>query len=93
MIAGLVGDSARDDELTTRFRRQLIEPRHRALITMVDRAIERGEIDPAIDGALLVDALVGPLYHRLLITGEPITEEIADATVDLVLDGAAPRAT
>jgi AcrR family transcriptional regulator len=91
VIAGLVGDSARDDELTTSFREQLIEPRHRALITMVDRAVARGELDSRTDAAVLVDTLVGPLYHRLLITGEPISEEVADTIVDLVLDGATPR--
>jgi EmrB/QacA subfamily drug resistance transporter len=91
VIADLVGDSARDDELTAKFRERLIEPRHRALTTMVNRAVERDELAPDVDAAVLVDTLVGPLYHRLLITGEPITADVADEVVELVLQGATRR--
>ena len=59
--------------------------------TMVDRAVERRELAPDVDAAVLVDTLVGPLYHRLLITGEPITADVADDVVELVLEGAARR--
>ncbi|MDQ1535571.1 MAG: hypothetical protein QOF28_3332, partial [Actinomycetota bacterium] len=91
VIADLLGDSARDDELTATFRKRLIEPRHRALTTMVDRAIARDELARDVDAAVLVDTLVGPLYHRLLITGEPITSDVADEVVELVLQGATRR--
>ena len=91
LIADLLGDSARDDALTTTFRERLIEPRHRALTTMVARAVARNELARDVDAALLVDTLVGPLYHRLLITGEPITADVADEVVELVLQGATRR--
>ncbi len=89
LIADLLGDSARDELFTTTFRERLIEPRHRALTTMVSRAVTRGELASNTDAALLVDTLVGPLYHRLLITGEPITAAVAGEIVDVVLQGAA----
>jgi Tetracyclin repressor-like, C-terminal domain len=91
VIADLLGDSARDEALAATFRERLIGPRHRAVMTMVDRAVARDELEPDIDTAVLVDTLVGPLYHRLLITGEPITVDVADEVVDLVLQGAARR--
>jgi len=91
VIAGLVGDSARDAELRANFRERLIGPRHAALVTMVRRASSRGELAPDVDAAVLVDTLVGPLYHRLLITGEPISDAVADEVVDLVLEGAERR--
>ncbi len=88
VIAGLVGDSARDAELAASFRDRLIGPRHAALVTMVSRASSRGELSSDVDADVLVDTLVGPLYHRLLITGEPISDTVADTVVDLVLEGA-----
>jgi len=91
VIADLLGDSARDDALTATFRERLIDPRHRALTTMVDRAIARDELARDVDAAVLVDTLVGPLYHRLLITGEPITADVADEVVELALQGATRR--
>jgi EmrB/QacA subfamily drug resistance transporter len=88
LIADLLGDSARDQAMTATFRRRLIEPRHRAVTTMVNRAIARHELAPDVDASLIVDTLVGPLYHRLLITGAPISAEVADEIVDVVLHGA-----
>jgi EmrB/QacA subfamily drug resistance transporter len=88
LIADLVGDSARDATFTATMRERLIGPRHRAVTTMVDRAVTRGELASDTDAAVLVDTLVGPLYHRLLITGEPLTPGVADEVVELVLRGA-----
>jgi AcrR family transcriptional regulator len=88
VIADLIGDSARDADLTATLRARLIEPRHRAVRTMVDRAIARDELDSDVDADLLVDTLVGPLYHRLLITGEAVNTHVADEIVELVLQGA-----
>jgi len=34
---------------------------------------------------VLVDQLIGPLYYRLLVTGEPITSVYARELVDSVL--------
>jgi hypothetical protein len=35
--------------------------------------------------------LGGPLFYRLLITGGPIDEQLAEDVADLVLAGFAPR--
>jgi hypothetical protein len=39
---------------------------------------------------VLVDTLIGPLYHRVLVTGGSIDEPVTDEIVDLVLSGASP---
>jgi AcrR family transcriptional regulator len=88
VIGGLVSDAARDAELAAGFRDQVIGPRLAALVTMVSRAVSREELASDVDAAVLIDALVGPLYLRLLITGEPISDAVADRVVDLVLAGA-----
>ncbi len=58
---------------------------------IVKRAIERGELPRATDANLIIESVIGPLYVRLLLTGEAITEELADQIVDIVLRGATPR--
>ena len=55
---------------------------------IVERAIARGEIPPSTDPNLIVEALVGPLWMRLLLTGEPINSKIADHLATLVATGA-----
>jgi hypothetical protein len=57
---------------------------------MVQRGAERGELRSGIDADLLVDTLVGPLYHRVLVTGDSIDRPVTDEIVDLVLVGASP---
>jgi AcrR family transcriptional regulator len=57
-----------------------------ALVTeVIDRGIERGEVPRDVDPDLMIEALIGPLYLRLLVTLEPLDDELADRVVDLVL--------
>lgn len=56
---------------------------------IVDRAIARGELDGDVDADLVIETLIGALYVRLLMTGEPITADIADAAASIVHDGLA----
>jgi AcrR family transcriptional regulator len=51
----------------------------------IGRAIARGELDPEIDQELLIDLLIGPVWARLLITGDPLPPSIVDDIVDTVL--------
>ncbi len=56
--------------------------------TIVERAIERGELAPDSDPNLIIETLIGPLWVRLLLTGEPIDEDLADRVAELVANGA-----
>ena len=58
---------------------------------IVERAIQRGELPASTDSNLIIETVIGPLWFRLLLTGEPITEELADRVADLVTAGALPR--
>jgi AcrR family transcriptional regulator len=56
--------------------------------TIVENAIARGDLGADADPNLLVEMLMGPLYVRLLLTGEPITRRFADKVAALVAAGA-----
>jgi len=58
---------------------------------VVERAIERGEVPASADANLIIETVIGPLWLRLLLTGEPITEGLADEVVDLVTTGVLAR--
>lgn len=45
---------------------------------IVDRAVERGQLPPGVEAALLIHHLGAPLYHDLLVTLGPLTEQAAD---------------
>jgi AcrR family transcriptional regulator len=56
---------------------------------MVERAIERGEVPADTDAGVVVEAVLGAIYFRLLMSGEPLDKRFADAVADLVAAGAA----
>src|SRR4051794_32381940 len=63
----------------------VLHPRRQAYRRVLARATARGELDPSVDQELLIDMLIGPLWMRLLITGDPITGEYVDANLQAVL--------
>lgn len=85
ILAGLVGEIGRNPELAIALRANLIAPRREALKEVFRRAQARGELPGDVDAALAADLLFAPLYHRLLVTGEPVTVRVADRLCDLVL--------
>ncbi len=60
-----------------------------ALSPVVARGIERGDLRADIDARLLLEMLVAPIHGRLLLTGEPVDEALAEQLVDVVFNGAA----
>jgi AcrR family transcriptional regulator len=59
------------------------------LAPVVSRGIERGELRAETDGRLLLEMLIAPIHGRLLLTGEPLGDDLAEQLVDLALNGAA----
>jgi hypothetical protein len=51
---------------------------------MVKRAIERGEVPPQTDAALVVETVIAPIYFRLLMTGELPDGRFVERLAELV---------
>lgn len=62
--------------------------RFAASAKVIEQAIERGELPPETDSNLIIETLVGPIWLRVLLTGEPISNEFADQIATLVAAGA-----
>jgi AcrR family transcriptional regulator len=58
---------------------------------MFERAAKRGEIARKLDPQVAVEAVAGPLYMRMLLTGEPLDEEFLTSVVDTILHGTRDR--
>ena len=86
VLPGLVADLHRDHDLIAAFDERYFQPRRASIRCVLRRGIERGELPADVDVELVVDALVGPVYYRLLTRPGPI-ETSADDLVDLVLRG------
>jgi hypothetical protein len=56
---------------------------------VVARGVERGELRAETDGRLLLEMLIAPIHGRLLLTGEPVDDDLAVQLVEVALNGAA----
>jgi AcrR family transcriptional regulator len=66
-----------------------LEPRRHAAKQVIQRGVAQGEFRRSIDPDVAVDALYGPIFHRMLTTHAPIDDGFAEAHVALVMDGLA----
>ncbi|MEE9413698.1 MAG: TetR/AcrR family transcriptional regulator [Acidimicrobiales bacterium] len=86
----IVAAAASSAELTTRLQ-ELWAERLVLSSVIVERAIERGEVPAETDPNLIIETLIGPLWVRLLLTGEPIDDDLALRVAELVTAGAVAR--
>lgn len=56
--------------------------------SLVERAIDRGELPRSVNPELIGDLISAPILRRLLTFGEEVAEGYAEAVVDVVLAGA-----
>jgi AcrR family transcriptional regulator len=89
VLPALVADLHGDPELSAAFHERYFAPRRGSLRAALQRGVERGEIAPGTDLDLVVDALVGPVYYRLLARSGPV-DTSPEALVDLVLRACRP---
>lgn len=90
IVAGLLGDVQHDAQIAEAFRRRFLAPLVQLTRELLAAAVEEGDVRADLDHDLLIDSLTGPIYFRLLVTGEPITPETTLQMADTVLRGARP---
>lgn len=66
------------------------ERRHAMARGRLARAREHEGLPGDLDPGLLIEQIAGPVYYRIVITGEPVTPGYADRLVAQVLAGALP---
>lgn len=95
VMQGLVSELAANPELARSFQERVVAMRVAGVRRLVERGIARGDLRPDADVHLAHELLFGPVYYRLLLTGAPLEEGLAERIVDAVLPAfvASPAAT
>jgi AcrR family transcriptional regulator len=85
VISGLLTSLRRNPDLAKVFEERFVTESMRLLRQLFARARERGEVADGHDIELL--AAVGPaiLFHRLLLTGKPLTRDFIGRVIDEVI--------
>ena len=86
----LIGQAQHDPAFAADFRaRFLSEQRGRDRLPF-ERAIARAELPAGTDVPSDADELLGPVYYRVLVTGDPVDRQFTDRLVDHYLQRLAP---
>lgn len=81
----IIGAMPHDPELAAAFRDGVMAWRKDAMAQMLERGIERGEVRPDVRVEVARELGQAFLWHRFLVTGDPITDELVVHLVDEVL--------
>lgn len=76
---------ASDPELEATFRGEVLGMRKAEMTALIGRAVDRGEVRADVPVELVRELGQSVLWHRLLITGDPITDALVTQLVDEVL--------
>jgi AcrR family transcriptional regulator len=90
VIPALAADLMRDPGMAEQFRDRVIRPRRAAVTQILRLAADRGELPADLDTELLLDVYAGAIFYRVLVSGEPVTDLLAEQLVSLLLDGKTP---
>ena len=87
VLANVIGCGQANDDLLTAFRKSWLLPRREDAKRIFHKGVERGELRADLDVEVAIDALYSPLFYRLLLKHQPLTEQFVDQLVDVVVPG------
>jgi AcrR family transcriptional regulator len=90
LMPSLLEEAHRNPELGATVRTEFLAGRRAALGVVLKRGVRRGDLRRGLDIELALDVLGGAIFYRLLVTGGPIDQQLAEGIVELIMRGFAP---
>ncbi|MEM9082101.1 MAG: TetR/AcrR family transcriptional regulator [Planctomycetota bacterium] len=87
IFAGLIADAQSDSRAAQSFRQDFLVDRRDSMRAIVDRAVSRGEVARELDTETVIDLIAGPVFYRLLVEHEPLSQSFLDETINVVAHG------
>jgi AcrR family transcriptional regulator len=87
VMADLIAEGQSDPAVLHELYENHLKRRREVVVAVVERGKQQGEFLPTVNSELLVDALFGPIYYRLLIKSAPLTEDYVDQLLMQVFHG------
>lgn len=77
LLVSLVGEAQHDPEIRAALLNGLFHPRSDATVKMLRKAQTSGLLRKDVPARVAVDLLVGPLFYRMLVRHQPLTDAFA----------------
>ncbi|MFD4586876.1 TetR/AcrR family transcriptional regulator [Streptomyces sp. NPDC058434] len=90
-LPGLLADFAATPQLRARIRSAFLAPAKHRLASVFERAQARGETGLRVETDLVLDALVGTVFFRMGILGEPAGPRLARSVAGITAKGIEAR--
>ena len=87
VVRDLIAEGQSDPDILREFYEQHVRLRRAAVVEDIERGKATGEFSANTNAELLVDAIVAPVYYRLLLRFAPLTEKYGDDLIDQALLG------
>lgn len=87
VINELIAEGQFDGKLAEAYRARYFNPRRLDSRRILERGVQRGELKEDLDIELCIDLIYGPLFYRLLVTGEKIDETFIKALIHYAFEG------
>ena len=85
IIPDLLGEANRNPALEAALLRAVRDPRRTRAAAIIRRAIKRGEVADTLNPDLALDVLAGPLYWRLAVVHQSISDEELVQLAEMVI--------
>jgi AcrR family transcriptional regulator len=87
IVAGLIAEGQREPRILQQFFDRWVSPRRTATIAELQRAKNAGELQSETEPEILIDAIFGAIYYRLLLRSSPLTRRFGEELVQQVMRG------
>lgn len=84
-VRAVIAAMAHDADLALAFRSDVIGWRKQEMAALLARGVARGDVRADVPGEIARELGQSVLWHRLLVTGDPISDELIVQIVDEVL--------
>jgi AcrR family transcriptional regulator len=91
LVPAVLGEVQRNPAFAHVYAERVLRPRRQAIVDVISRALERGELRRGVDAEQIADLLAGPPFIRLLPLGlPPVTGRYAEELLETIWRGIGP---
>jgi AcrR family transcriptional regulator len=92
LLPGLLGELQTNPEFALVWVDRVVRPRRRAIVDVLSKALERGELREGVDPDVIADLLLGPPFLRLLfpLGLPPVPKRYSEELLETIWRGIAP---